>query len=131
MQNCFVYVDCLKKVLLIAYGLLKRSRFQKNDNWFRITKEASILAFYSILKTTCIKRNNESDVKSMYTKNQEKSECSIPIHKRRDFSIKDELPYWARATEHVSPSSSNSCHSEYCAGLTSLICVMTCLLTRN
>lgn len=51
--------------------LLKSSWFQKNEDCFRVTKKASILAFYSILKTTCIKRNNESDVKLMYTKNGE------------------------------------------------------------
>lgn len=68
MQNCFVYVDCLTKVLLITHFLLKQSQFQKNEDCLRVTEEASILAFYSSLKTTCIKRNNESDVKLMYKK---------------------------------------------------------------
>lgn len=58
----------------------------------------------------------------------EKAECSIPSHKIREFSITGELPYWARATELVSPSSSDSCYSEYYAGLTALICGMACLL---
>lgn len=68
MKNTFDYIDCLTKVLLITHLLLTHD-FRIMKIIFRVTQEASILAFYSILRTTHIKRNNENIVKLMSMKN--------------------------------------------------------------